>query len=653
MSKSWDKGAAPAHILHISNQARGIDWRPNHPTELIVTPFDPLVATAGAVGLTDLGPTGTSNPVTQELPDTCLEVWDVRRHHLAKYILPGAESTAVSAVWNDSDTVMACYQNGGLMHIDLQSRVAPKSMPIETIPRQLVAWSAHGEVAYAIDRFKPGEIPFDDIKAEYGAHWSVGRPRKAVSDAPYAPLQALGVMPFGDSEGAEFAYMAYHTRLEGEKPEKLCKWNREVRLGAAEADFQVAEMCGLLDEARVWDFLQGLIEEFTPTNEGLFNEAVFSQAGSSLFVPQAPSPGLAVGPAGTVAHSVCDESIEGITLEEGGDPVAHVVPDAVDDSASEHSSESDSPQTPIRSRFKLFLPPVVQDAPKPALHRGSTSASALQPNGTTSMSSRSVPKRLGFETPLEDDTPTPIADLDYPDPYGIAAAFENYAPSKTRTARSTPQSTRPPTPSPGDRANGRGSPSVSQLGSARPSVTALTKDRVQPGELTRHIQDTYAPDQWDAYRDSRCAPLLDWWQAYVDDGEMQFATAIFILGSTVVAFPQQQAERVLDAYLDMLERHRLVVPLAYVRRSCGVREALTLPGQEGITHPIYCCKCGKSTGTVEDTADPHRVFWWCPRCRRAAKICSICREPVRGLWMGCMRCRHGGHQRCMRLYYGQ
>lgn len=34
-----------------------------------------------------------------------------------------------------------------------------------------------------------------------------------------------------------------------------------------------------------------------------------------------------------------------------------------------------------------------------------------------------------------------------------------------------------------------------------------------------------------------------------------------------------------------------------------------------------------------------------------ARPCVVCRLGVRGLWMGCRRCRHGGHEGCLRAYY--
>lgn len=155
MGQTWDKGAAAAHVLHTAHQVRCVDWHPTHPTELVVVPFDHVTAPAG-------DPTRPAETTLDE-SDSALEVWDVRRHYVAKYALPGIEGNAVSAIWDDNDALVACYQNGSLAQIDLNSKTAPKTYPLESIPRQMSACSVKGELAYALDRFKLGEIPFDDM----------------------------------------------------------------------------------------------------------------------------------------------------------------------------------------------------------------------------------------------------------------------------------------------------------------------------------------------------------------------------------------------------------------------------------------------------------------------------------------------------------
>lgn len=320
----------------------------------------------------------------------------------------------------------------------------------------------------------------------------------------------MGVVPLGLVDKEEFAYMANHYRLEGMTPILLCQWNRDV-----------AAMCNRIDDARAWDFLIGLVDEFGTTNEGMFNESVFSQA-ATIVPPRPPSPH------GLETRRQSDETINagafpGLPLLRGEDITAPETERGDDDSGS---SKSDGPQTPTKSRFKSFVMPTANDTQRPNIPRWASSGSTLLATNAIMRGG----KKLGFETPLsdEDESLTPIANMDFPDPYGISAALESAssvpwkpmaAGRSSRSSRSTPQSTRPPSPNRvgSSIANGRRSVTGSARGSQRPSVTDRTLDRIQPSLLTRRVQDAFPPSQWDEYRDARTQSFLDWWQAYVDD----------------------------------------------------------------------------------------------------------------------------------------
>lgn len=149
MSQTWDRPPIPIHTLHTSHAVRRISWRPSRPTELAVVPlFQPAGAGSDAEG--DLS--GDD--------DGHIEIWDVRRHYIAKYALPSLEGAAVDVAWGDDPlSLVTAFQNGVLSQLDTRDR----TIPLEGVPRQVVAWSPYGEVVYGLDRFKAGEIPFDDL----------------------------------------------------------------------------------------------------------------------------------------------------------------------------------------------------------------------------------------------------------------------------------------------------------------------------------------------------------------------------------------------------------------------------------------------------------------------------------------------------------
>lgn len=428
------------------------------------------------------------------------------------------------------------------------------------------------------------------------------------------------MLPLPDADDAEFEYMANHYKLEGDSPLQLCRWNREV-----------ASLCGRTDEAQAWDLLHGLIDEFAPV-KALFNEGIFSQP-TDGFTPAQPT-----SPTGAPDRNHSPDYEAGIPIAPAEEDIVARENGSEESMSSRSSFEEDdasvAPQP--KARFLSFNPPEIETVRPSAIRN----VSSMVRGGSSGGGSRNpLQKRLTIETP-RDDTPTPVADMDYPDPYGIAAALDAWSSGLGSveplgrgriTSRSTPHSTRPPSPTRLAKAGGSKPPS--NLGSQRPSIDQ-TKERIQPGQLTRLSHSAYTPEQWDNYRTQRCAGLLDWWQAFITDGEVQVATALFVVGGTVIDFPRKQTLRVLESYLgelvwpsqqltsDLLERYRLTVPMAYLRRFAGLVETQTVGAIEGITQIQYCMKCGKSTGSLED-APGSRPFWWCRRCRQRAKTCAV------------------------------
>lgn len=226
MSQSWEKIPTPLHTLHTPYPLRRISWRPEHATEIAIVPMSHQSV---AATLVDPSIASVSQGLGQESvaldEDSHIEIWDVRRHHVAKYALPTIDGAAVETAWSDENCLVTAYQNGMFSQLDMRSKI----IPLDAIPRQTVSWSSHGEMAYGIDRFKQGEIPFDDPLPEYSNHWDkLGQRQKGPADPAYEPLQAIGTMSLPVYDNEEFAYLANHYRIEGTKPEELCRWNRDV-----------------------------------------------------------------------------------------------------------------------------------------------------------------------------------------------------------------------------------------------------------------------------------------------------------------------------------------------------------------------------------------------------------------------------------------
>ncbi|ORY34659.1 hypothetical protein BCR39DRAFT_513871 [Naematelia encephala] len=672
MSQSWAEKAVPLHTLHTAHPLRRVSWRPGHETEILTVPssqptvsgsIDPTIASITS-GL------GTQMPVHET--DAHLEVWDVRRHYVAKYGIASSDGVAVDAVWSDEGNIVTAFQDGAFSQLSLKG----SELPLEQVPRQVMAWNAKGEMAYAVDRFKEGEVPFDDLKQEFASHWDkVGRQSKTIADHPYEPLQACGVVPVPEDDEDEFAYMAHHYKLEGKAPEQLCQWNREV-----------AEICGRPDDARLWTYLKVLIEEFAPSADGSpFNEEIFSGTlpAPSQFLPQdIVSPGDSHPSTREPSPIRGNARVATIPLERAVDTLVDTSQDAVEEllsSTSSSSTSSDASATPSKGRFVAFLPPDIRNISDSQPRLPSTGSSgipsSLSRRGTfqtlftqavtqsQSQQSQNTQQQQQQQSGRDHSSPASSSDIDYPDPYGIGAATTTAVPTRHSSADRSHTATSSVGADSRDRSGSvtksRSSPLPGQNhhqqnGSNRPLAsqgpTAEKKVAIVPA-TAKDRETQFGADEWEAYRRKRCEVLKDWWQTYINDGEVQMATAVFVIGSCLFEFPSRQCERIVHTYIDLLERYRLTGSAAYIRKHAGIASLETLSTDEGVTHIVHCARCGKSTGSLDDIGIEAKRFWWCKRCLLTAHKCAICHQGVKGIWMGCSRCRHGGHSQCMRLYY--
>lgn len=164
MSNNWERPPTPLHVLHTPYPLRRVAWRPNHDTELAIVPLTNSLSAS----MTSLDPSISSipqglgsHPTTNDT-DAHIEIWDVRRHHISKYTVPTQEGPSVGLNFVDQNTFVAAFQNGTFAQVDLDQREMEKRLPLDTIPRQVMCWNIRGDMVFGLDRFKSGEIPFDD-----------------------------------------------------------------------------------------------------------------------------------------------------------------------------------------------------------------------------------------------------------------------------------------------------------------------------------------------------------------------------------------------------------------------------------------------------------------------------------------------------------
>uniref|UniRef100_A0A2K5ZW51 GATOR2 complex protein WDR24 n=1 Tax=Mandrillus leucophaeus TaxID=9568 RepID=A0A2K5ZW51_MANLE len=144
-----------------------------------------------------------------------------------------------------------------------------------------------------------------------------------------------------------------------------------------------------------------------------------------------------------------------------------------------------------------------------------------------------------------------------------------------------------------------------------------------------------------ALYDSRLPPdffsvlVRDMLHFYAEQGDVQMAVSVLIiLGERVRKdIDEQTQEHWYTSYIDLLQRFRLwnvsneVVKLSTSR-------AVSCLNQASTTLHVNCSHCKRPMSSRG---------WVCDRCHRCASMCAVCHHVVKGLFVWCQGCSHGGH----------
>ncbi|XP_025840675.1 GATOR2 complex protein WDR24 isoform X2 [Vulpes vulpes] len=120
-----------------------------------------------------------------------------------------------------------------------------------------------------------------------------------------------------------------------------------------------------------------------------------------------------------------------------------------------------------------------------------------------------------------------------------------------------------------------------------------------------------------------------------EQGDVQMAVSVLIvLGERVRKdIDEQTQEHWYTSYIDLLQRFCLwnvsnqVVKLSTSR-------AISCLNQASTTLHVNCSHCKRPMSSRG---------WVCDRCHRCASMCAVCHHVVKGLFVWCQGCSHGGH----------
>ena len=105
--------------------------------------------------------------------------------------------------------------------------------------------------------------------------------------------------------------------------------------------------------------------------------------------------------------------------------------------------------------------------------------------------------------------------------------------------------------------------------------------------------------------------------------------------------PEKQDALWTHAYVEQLRSLQLHTEAAAVLSLSSNARIRAISKGLATTVALYCLSCRKAS---------ERVGAWCP-CNRAMARCSMCELPVRGRYVWCQGCGHGGHAKHMREWF--
>lgn len=124
---------------------------------------------------------------------------------------------------------------------------------------------------------------------------------------------------------------------------------------------------------------------------------------------------------------------------------------------------------------------------------------------------------------------------------------------------------------------------------------------------------------------------------FADSGDIQMCvTMLVVLGDRISnRIDETLREQWLLAYIDLLGHFRLWCVATEIVRLAGIASVATM-NHESTMMRIHCSKCNKIFAEK-------RPACICDRCSGALNTCVVCHLPVKGLYVWCQGCSHGGH----------
>ncbi|EMR09093.1 hypothetical protein PNEG_02438 [Pneumocystis murina B123] len=133
---------------------------------------------------------------------------------------------------------------------------------------------------------------------------------------------------------------------------------------------------------------------------------------------------------------------------------------------------------------------------------------------------------------------------------------------------------------------------------------------------------------------------------YSEIGDIQMCATIVLLMGKYTNFDSLKIEKWIGEYIELLQKYRMFITMTEVINASSSLLIRALSQTETSVY-IDCYCCHKPIVNQKE----NNTFSYCKCCRKIPNGCTICDIPVKGRYLWCQSCGHGGHTECLRNWF--
>ncbi|CAO3626457.1 unnamed protein product [Cunninghamella blakesleeana] len=157
-------------------------------------------------------------------------------------------------------------------------------------------------------------------------------------------------------------------------------------------------------------------------------------------------------------------------------------------------------------------------------------------------------------------------------------------------------------------------------------------------------QESTAGELWPTWKHDNI--IMDLFDYYTEQGDVQMCVTLYLVLEKYIHMDEYRLQDWFNSYIDLLHRFKLWTAATSIIKSSNI-PSIQERNQMATTINIACNNCFKLvSGTVNGA-------WACDKCHRLLNSCSICHQTVKGLYVWCQGCNHGGHIEHMKEWFSK